>query len=347
MYTYEEILSKMKEKYTSLTGAEIYDNSDIGIRLKVLAGEIFALYARLDFIEKQSFYATASGEYLDKHANQYGLERKAAAKATGSITFYINEPLDYILYIPAGSVCAAGDSLRYVTTDVCRFSPGTLSATAPAEAEEGGPEYNCTEGTVTTLVSVPAVVSSANNTVAFTGGTETESDEKLRERLIDFCSFLPSGANEEFYKNLAISVEGIGSVSVTSSEAGVVDIYIYGEGEAATTAAYDAVKALCEEKKNVGTTVNIHHATEYPYQIYADVRPDSCSIQTARQAVTEAAAEYFKTLGIGDPVYKSILGAYLLENTPIKNIRFPSALGDYSGSPSTIPVVSDVEVGEM
>ena len=347
MYTYEEVLNRMKTKYTELTGREAYDNSDIGIRLNALAGEIFSLYARLEFLEKQSFYATATGEYLDKHANQYGLKRKTAAKATGSITFYIKEPLDYILYIPAGSVCAAGDSLRYVTTDACRISPGSVSGTAPAEAEAGGFEYNCPENTITTLVDVPAIVSGANNTEAFTGGTETESDENLRERLIGFCSFLPSGANEEFYKNLVFSVDGIGSVSVTSSEAGVVDIYIYGNSEAATEASYEAVKTLCEEKKNIGTVVNIHHAATYPYQIYADVTPDSCSIQTARQAVTEAAREYFKALNIGDPVYKSILGAYLLENAPIKNIRFPSALGDYLGSPSTIPVISDVEVGEM
>jgi hypothetical protein len=128
-------------------------------------------------------------------------------------------------------------------------------------------------------------------------------------------------------------VDGIGSVSVTSSAAGTVDIYVYGKNEAATEASLANLKALCEDKKNICTVVNIYHATEYPYQIYADVKPDSCSIQTARQALTQAATEYFKTLNIGDPVYKSMLGAYLLENAPIKNIRFPSALSDYLGSP--------------
>ena len=149
MKTYDEILEAMSEKYEELSGVKPSENSDTGIRLRVLAGEIYALYARLDYLERESFYATADGEYLDRHAEQYGLKRKAADKAKGSITFTIGEALDYILNIPAGVVCGAGDSLRYVTTDGCRISPGSLSTTAPAEAEEGGEEYNCPSGTVT------------------------------------------------------------------------------------------------------------------------------------------------------------------------------------------------------
>ena len=43
MESYEEILERMKNKFTELSGSNVNDDSDIGIRMKVLAGEIFSL----------------------------------------------------------------------------------------------------------------------------------------------------------------------------------------------------------------------------------------------------------------------------------------------------------------
>ena len=347
MRNYDEILNEMKEKYKELSKVDVLEGSDIDIRLRVLAGELYALFARLDYIERQSFFATAEGEYLERHAMELGLERRKAAKARGEITFRLKEPLDYILNIPAGAVCAAGDSLRFITTDACNIAPGMLSATAPCEAEEGGTEYNTAENTVTTIVSASSVIDSVNNSQMFTGGTDIESDEKLRERLIDFCSFIPSGANEEFYKNLIYSVGGISSVSVSSSDKGVVDIYVWGKGEAASESLISELTAVCNENKYIGTLINVQNAGIYEYSLFINVTPDACSIETARQAIIDAAQVYFESLNIGDPVYKGTLGAYLLANTPIKNYSFPSALSDYSGTPSVMPVLKSVEVNEI
>ena len=72
MDSYENILSGMKEKYTELSGNEIPEGSDIDIRMKVLAGEIFENEVSLDFIKRQMFASTATGEYLDKHAEDRG-----------------------------------------------------------------------------------------------------------------------------------------------------------------------------------------------------------------------------------------------------------------------------------
>ena len=67
MDSYESILSGMKEKYTELSGKEIPEGSDIDIRMKVLAGEIFNNEVNLDYIKRQMFASTATGEYLDLH----------------------------------------------------------------------------------------------------------------------------------------------------------------------------------------------------------------------------------------------------------------------------------------
>ena len=41
METYDEIYRRMSEKYTAESGFEIDPSSDIAIRLRVLAGEIY------------------------------------------------------------------------------------------------------------------------------------------------------------------------------------------------------------------------------------------------------------------------------------------------------------------
>lgn len=347
MKTYEEILNGMKEKYKELSGVEAHESSDIGIRLRVLAGEIYSLQSRLSFIERQSFYESATGEYLDHHANQYGLKRREAAKAKGKLVFFLNEPLDYILNIPAGAVCAAGDSLRFVTVNALSIAPGFTAGTVEAEAESGGTEYNCAPNTITSLVVVPSVISSVTNMEAFSGGTDIESDEKLRERLIDFCSFIPSGANENFYKNIAYQVSGINSVSVENGENSEVKVYVYGKNENVPQALLEELQNLYDEKKTIGTKVTVQNAKIYNYTLYLDITPDSCSIENARQSVIDIMNEYFDKLNIGDPVYRSALGAVLMDKAPIKNYRFPSALADFAGDKGTIAVLVSCEVGEI
>ena len=83
MDKYEEILAKMQNKYKELTGTDPDEASDIGIRLKVLAAELLSAYAELNWMKQQMFPHTASGVYLDMHADQRGITRKEGAKATG------------------------------------------------------------------------------------------------------------------------------------------------------------------------------------------------------------------------------------------------------------------------
>ena len=64
MESYEEILERMKNKFTELSGSNVNDDSDIGIRMKVLAGEIFSLQNNVNWLKNQMFAQTAVGEQL-------------------------------------------------------------------------------------------------------------------------------------------------------------------------------------------------------------------------------------------------------------------------------------------
>lgn len=75
----------MKNKYELLSGAQFDEASDIAIKLKVLAGEIYNAQTELEWFKRQMFAETATGSCLDLIAAQRGLERKSATKAKGKI----------------------------------------------------------------------------------------------------------------------------------------------------------------------------------------------------------------------------------------------------------------------
>ena len=55
MESYDEILTRMKEHYRELSGFAPENESDIMLRLRVLAGEVFKERAYADYIMRQMF----------------------------------------------------------------------------------------------------------------------------------------------------------------------------------------------------------------------------------------------------------------------------------------------------
>ena len=87
MKSYETILAEMAQRYRELSGHAPEDASDIGIRLKVLAAQVWELWQRCDWMWRQLLPDTATGDYLEYHAATRGLSRKPAVRAVGTLTF--------------------------------------------------------------------------------------------------------------------------------------------------------------------------------------------------------------------------------------------------------------------
>ena len=66
----------MLDTYEEESGFRPNNESDIMIRLRVLAGEVYRERVYAEYIMRQMFPTTAEGEYLDAHAQQRGLSRK-------------------------------------------------------------------------------------------------------------------------------------------------------------------------------------------------------------------------------------------------------------------------------
>lgn len=140
--TYDEILKALQARFEELTGMEADRASDIGIRLKLLAGQLTGMETRGDYILKQSFPQTAGGEYLEMHARARGLERKQPLNAAGTLMFSRSLPSENDIIIPQGTVCTTGtaEDIRFVTTCAATLAAGELSVKVGAggEGRSGG-----------------------------------------------------------------------------------------------------------------------------------------------------------------------------------------------------------------
>ena len=105
MESYEQLTGRMYRSFEELAGYSPDDASDLGIRMKVLAGEVYSALASLEYLKGQLSLSTASGAQLTALAAEYGLTRKPAQKAQGVLRFSIGEDGWYSITIPRGSVC--------------------------------------------------------------------------------------------------------------------------------------------------------------------------------------------------------------------------------------------------
>ena len=352
MDSYETILERMRAAYKEAAGVPAEDATDIGIRLKVLAGEVHSLQAYLAYIERQSFPQTATGEGLEHHAAQRGLQRRVAQAARGELTFSRGTALSYDVEIPEGVVCTTTgeEPLEYATEQACTLAAGTLNVTVPARAVQAGQKSNAAAGTVCVFSTVPTGVEAVTNNTAFTGGRNTESDDALRARLLAAYSVLPSGSNGEFYRRRALECAGVASACAVPRENGVgtVGVYVRGEEGAVTDAELQNVQQTLESLRELGVTVTVKRAVETAKSIYVYVQPAAgCTQAAAEAAAVEAMRRYFTTLQIGDPFLLIQVGQYLLNTGMIANYEFAISATDGAAVVGGVYVPGTLWAGEM
>ena len=351
METYEQILSHMKEVYEQESGHSAEDVSDAGLRLRVMAGELYRLQTELSWLERQAFPQTAAGEWLDRHGEMRGVTRKAATHAKGEITFSRYLPLSFDLVIPKGTRCASTGSapIEYETTEEAVLTAGNLSLTIPCQAVLSGPDGNIAAGYVNTLLTALTGINYVGNRVPFTGGREQETDEEYRGRVLSAYANIPNGTNAAYYRDVALSCEGVGSVGVIPRKDGngTVGVYIWGEGEAPAQAVLNRVKEECEQRREMGVTVSVQAAAAKKIDVGVRIKlPDGGGMERAREDIQKAMTAYFAGLTVGSPVYLAALERVILNACPATKISFFVTMRDYSGAQDTVPVLGTVTVEE-
>lgn len=317
----------MKKKYVQESGSDFDESSDIAIRLKVLAGEIYNARVNLEWLKNQMFVDTASGKYLDYIAHQRGIERKQPVKAQGEIQFFISQPVDHNIIIPIGSVVATDDStpIRFCTTEEQEILAGNTLVSVYAEAEKAGKSGNVKKGAATVGVSVPAEIETISNPVPFSGGEDGETDNALRERIRNSFVNKSNGTNRAYYEKLALSVEGIAKASAVpkSRGTGTVNIYVCASDGEADSAAIAKLQTIVNKERELNVDVKVVNALSVNYDLTVTVTAKSgYSESEVITACTDAFVTYINSIPIGGKLYLSALGKALLETGCIENYEY-------------------------
>ena len=326
--TYDQILKRMCDSFFENSGAYPQENSESMKRLTVLAGEIHALYCQLSRIKESVFVSDACGEALEKHAAHRGLTRHRGKKALGTIVVRVDTPLEYDLMIPSGTVFSTSDGeLQYISMDDAVIYRGTASCLVDIEAEYSGSRYNIPPRNITTVVTYFSSGINITNSSAAYGGSDDESDESLRKRIIDSCRNISNGLNPTFYKKLAESADGIYSAKVSEiPNNNTVNVYIAAKGDGVDNSVVAEVQQLMDANRIPGMSINVYSAVSSTVDISINFQIKSGYIvSTVIDNIENAVNEFFSELKVGQDLILTQLGAKIISVEGVANYSFVGA----------------------
>ena len=333
MNSYEEILAGMVEKYQELTGFHPDNASDVGIRMKTLAYQVYSWEYSLEQLEKQLFPQTAQGEYLDRHAAQRGISRKEGSHAEGEVTFTRNGLSQGEALIPAGTlVSTAGEKpVVYQTLEDVVLPAGENQAEAKIRAAEPGQAGNAAALAVKLLVTPISGIGQVSNQKLVSGGQDGETDEELRSRLLESYRNISNGSNGAYYLQEALACPGVGFAGVIprSRGRGTVDVVIYGREGQPEEALLEELRCQLEAKREVNVDIQVQAAKERLVDIKIQL---ACrmgyAFDQAAALCREKLEAFLGALTVGQPLYQSELTSLLMGTEGVTNCKTVVSGGD-------------------
>jgi uncharacterized phage protein gp47/JayE len=215
-----------------LTG--LLTNAVMRVLPTVMAGLVWQEYGFIDWVSKQAVPWSATDEFLEGWAALKGVSREDATAASG--TFSIASGCTSGSVLPAGStISCQANGLAYTTQADATVSSGSISAAVVCTtAASAG---NIPAGTALTISGTYAGIPSAGvAAAAFTGGSDQETDDGLRTRMLTVYAAPPQGGDAADYVEWAEDVAGVTRAWVAPNQmgAGTVTVYtMFDEAESA------------------------------------------------------------------------------------------------------------------
>lgn len=260
--------------------------SNLRVTARVQAGLLHQQYGYLDWQFRQLIPDTAEGEFLDRWARIYGIERKAATQAVGAVTFTGTNGAT----IAAGTRLTRPDGTQFQTASLGTIAGGLVLVNVSAVL--GGAAGNLLASTQLALVTaIPGVIGTA--TVAatgITGGAELEADDDLRARLLTRIRNPPQGGAASDYVQWALAVPGVTRAWAYSSYRGpgTADLTFVMDGRAnpiPLTADVAAVQAYIDARRPVTADSLVFAPTGVLVPVtITGLSPNTAAVRAAVQA---------------------------------------------------------------
>lgn len=316
----------LRDISNQLPDAAVGADSDFAIRANAVAAAIEGLYQHQQWIVRQILPDTADSDYLERWAGLYGITRKPAVAASGTITFSATSGG----LIPAGTAASSANGAVFVTLNSRVIATNGTLAVASA-AQQAGTSGNLAVASVLTLAAAPAgIANQATVSIAMMGGTESESDTDLLTRLLQRLRRPPHGGNANDYLSWALSVAGVAEAYVYPLRRGLgtVDVVVQSvSGGLPSAQLMSDVQAVINLAKPVTANCLVLAATHIPVAITAVLTLSSGTLAQAQAMINSGLSAYFSQLKPGDSVIKSRLTAIISDTAGVLdfNLTAPAA----------------------
>ncbi len=160
--------------------------SDANILVASATAVADEVIAQLGRIAQGLYISSAEREQLDTLlGDRYGLGRKVAGAAIGTVTFTVAGAPSPAFVIPKGTELVSTTGVRFQTVQAITFPGGTGTVQVQVRSNLSGADQQCKAGTITTLgAPIPGQPNNltVTNALATAGAADAESDESYRER---------------------------------------------------------------------------------------------------------------------------------------------------------------------
>lgn len=302
----------LRDIANQLPDAATGSDSDFAIRANAVAAALEGLYQHQQWIVRQMLPDTADSDYLERWSSLYGINRKPAVAASGTIMF----TAAVVSQIPIGAEAKTPDGVAFVTTASGQILAGG-SLTLAARAVVPGIAGNIVANTALTLTAAPAGVNSGCVVAtAMTGGMDQELDPAVLARLLARLRNPPHGGNINDYLAWALAVPGVAEAYVYPLRRGLgtVDVVIEGSGGNLPSAQLiNAAQAAINAVKPVTADCLVLAAVHVPVAITAALTLSGTTLAVATATINAALTTYFTTLKPGDSVIRNRIAAIIAD----------------------------------
>ena len=296
----EELEKEVIQTIETLMGKPLYPGSAEKLFASSFVAELTRLTALYNYTYKQNLLAYSTGENLDKLAEFYGVERLQPRPAITALKFSIDQPLGFDVVIPKGTRATADSKVFFETTQEAVIPAGQTSVEVQAVCTTAGSIGNgYAIGQINKLVDPIPYITKVENTSMSMYGTDTEDDERFRERIrLSMERFSNAGSREAYIYHTKTAHQDIEDVSVFSPQPGQVKVvFLLKDGQVPDTQMIQLVqKHLSDERVRPLTDqviVSAPQVVNYDITLtYYVHRKDEALVSQIQQRVNQAVQDF-------------------------------------------------------
>lgn len=341
------IYKEMKAQLEESSGVLFGEDGDMALRLRAVAVQIESLWTQLDWTKGQVFPQTAAGSFLDLHARARGLLRGDGSFSVGVLRFETAAAALEAVSIPLGTVCVNGAGAEFVTTGEGSILAGESFCLVAAKARDLGSGGNAPAGTVCFMSLAPVGVARCFNPEAFTGGTDGEDDESLRQRILKSFESLPNGSNAAYYETAVRNFPGVAAALVLPKNRGLgtVDIIVSGEDGIPSNELIGSISTLLNAQREICVDIAVSAPSLISVPVTASIEVEEGFDPTLVQGAVETAlGAYFDGRLLGQNILRAKLGSIIFSVPGVKNYNITQPGADLTVESTKLPTAGLITI---